>query len=117
MDSKTKSKKRVEDDVRDSARAAADRAQTLPDQKRDFRDSDGSMWHAQIRQDGGRASVGDHAPARVIVFSTAPDHPDHNELVSAPGDQGSWDLASYDVSHLRELLAQAKAHANGPSSD
>jgi len=86
------------------------------DQSRDFRDNDGTMWRVRIGQDGGaRGLVRETPPVPVLIFR-ALDGGRSAELASA-GDTGRWELDSYSEIRLRELLAEAQAHVNGPNAE
>jgi len=87
----------------------------LDDQSRDFRDNDGTMWRVRIEQRGTSDLVHDVPHMLVLVFR-ALDGGHTAELVST-GDTGRWELDSYSEIRLRELLAEAQAHVNGPNAE
>lgn len=88
----------------------------LDDQWRDFRDSDGTMWRVRIGQGGGtRGLVRDAPPVPMLIFR-ALDGGRSAELASE-GDAGGWELVSYSEAQLRESLAEAQAHVNGPNAE
>jgi hypothetical protein len=91
--------------------------QHLPDQTRDFHDHDGTRWSARIRQGGGDAGVDGGPPTAVVLFRALSGERSDEVSAASDGDGGDWDLSSYSDERMRHLLAQARAHGNGPSTD
>jgi hypothetical protein len=88
----------------------------LDDQSRDFRDNDGTMWRVRIEQGGGTSGlVRDAPPVPVLIFRALDG--DHTAELVSTGDTSRWELDSYSEIRLRELLAEARAHVNGPNAD
>ena len=88
----------------------------LDDQSRDFRDNDGAMWRVRIEQGGGTSGlVRDAPPVPELIFR--PLGGGHTAELAIAGDAGRWDLASYSEIRLRESLAEAQAHMNGPNAE
>ena len=92
------------------ARVTPGRHEFLADQGRNFRDTDGRLWHVRIEQGGGRPDViAESAPVPVLILDTM--DTDASVELSIAGDVGQWDLASYSEDRLRSLVAEAQAHA------
>ena len=103
-------------DTSDHPHTRAGANEYLDDQSRDFRDSDGTMWRVRIEQGGGTSGlVRDAPPVPVLIFRALDGG--HAAELAIEGDAGQWDLASYSDIRLRESLAEAYAHMNGPNAE
>jgi hypothetical protein len=85
-------------------------SESLDDQSRELRDTDGTRWRVRIEQGGGvRGEVRDAAPIAVLIFRSLSDDPARELRIA--GDAGAWELGVYSQMRLRTLLREAQAHA------
>lgn len=89
-----------------------EKQQYIEDQTREFRDAGGHIWSARIVQGGGgAATTGDGPPIARLLFQRkgSPE-----KAWGTVTDPGSWDLASYSESDLRELLDSVRPRSTPP---